>query len=41
MRETAFTNARIVLGDEIVTGSLLVRDGKIVSGSQKTPGRGR
>lgn len=31
MRETAFTNARIVLGDEIVTGSLLVRDGKIVS----------
>ena len=31
MRATAFTNARIVLGDEIVTGSLLVRDGKIVS----------
>lgn len=31
MRELAFTNARIVLADEVVSGSLLVRDGRIAS----------
>lgn len=31
MPEVAFTNARIVLADEIVTGSLLVRDGRIAA----------
>jgi alpha-D-ribose 1-methylphosphonate 5-triphosphate diphosphatase len=40
VRETAFTNARIVLGDEIVTGSLLVRDGKIVSADSGGGGPG-
>jgi alpha-D-ribose 1-methylphosphonate 5-triphosphate diphosphatase len=40
VRETAFTNARIVLSDEIVTGSLLVRDGKIVSVNSGTGGSG-
>ena len=32
--ETAFTNARIVLEDRIVSGSVLVRDGKIVDISE-------
>ena len=40
MRETAFTNASIVLGDEVVTGSLLVRDGKIVSVDSGAGGSG-
>lgn len=31
MTETAFTNARIVLADEIVQGSVLVRDGAIAA----------
>ena len=31
MAETAFTNVRIVLADEIVDGSVLVRDGMIVA----------
>ncbi|MBJ3785945.1 alpha-D-ribose 1-methylphosphonate 5-triphosphate diphosphatase [Devosia sediminis] len=31
MSEIAFTNARIVLADEVVSGSLLVRDGLIVA----------
>ncbi|WP_297105944.1 alpha-D-ribose 1-methylphosphonate 5-triphosphate diphosphatase [uncultured Devosia sp.] len=31
MSETVFSNARIVLADEIVSGSLLVRDGVIVA----------
>lgn len=31
MPDLAFTNARIVLADEIVLGSLLVRDGRIVA----------
>ncbi|MHA6299845.1 alpha-D-ribose 1-methylphosphonate 5-triphosphate diphosphatase [Devosia sp. CAU 1758] len=38
MPETAFTNARIVLADQIVLGSLLVRDGKIAA---IEPGTGR
>ena len=41
MRETAFTNASIVLGDEVVTGSLLVRDGKIVSVDSGAGGSGQ
>ncbi len=40
MTEIAFTNARIVLGDEIVTGSLLVRGGKIVSVDSGAGGHG-
>ena len=40
MTEAAFTNARIVLADEIVTGSLLVRDGKIVSLNSGAGGAG-
>lgn len=31
MKETVFTNARIVLADEVVSGSLLVRDGRIAA----------
>ncbi len=34
--ELAFTNARIVLEDSIITGSLLVRDGKIADISEGT-----
>jgi len=37
MRETAFSNARIVLADEVITGSLLVRDGVIAA---IDPGKG-
>jgi len=33
-KETAFSNARIVLEDEIVNGSLLIRDGKIADISE-------
>jgi alpha-D-ribose 1-methylphosphonate 5-triphosphate diphosphatase len=39
VRETAFTNARIVLADEIVTGSLLVRDG-VIAAIDPGPGPG-
>ncbi len=34
MRELAFTNARVVLADEVIDGSLLARDGAIVSVDQ-------
>ncbi|MGI2034472.1 alpha-D-ribose 1-methylphosphonate 5-triphosphate diphosphatase [Rhizobium panacihumi] len=39
-QETIFTNCAIVLADEIVTGSVLVRDGKIadISGGHSTDG---
>jgi len=39
--ESSFANARLVLADEVVTGSLLVRDGRIASidsGSSVPPG---
>ena len=43
-KETVFSNARIVLEDEIVEGSVLVRDGKIediASGSSRLGGISR
>ena len=40
MREIAFTNARIVLADEVVTGSVLVRDGRIVAVDSALGGTG-
>lgn len=38
--ETIFTNARIILADEVVTGSLVVRDGLIADISEGRTGRG-
>jgi alpha-D-ribose 1-methylphosphonate 5-triphosphate diphosphatase len=38
--EIAFTNARIVLADEVITGSVLVRDGAIVAIDSGSGGRG-
>jgi alpha-D-ribose 1-methylphosphonate 5-triphosphate diphosphatase len=36
-RETVLRNARIVLGDEVVTGSVLIRDGRIADVSAGAP----
>jgi alpha-D-ribose 1-methylphosphonate 5-triphosphate diphosphatase len=38
--EIVFTNARIVLADEVVTGSVLVRDGRIVAVDSGSGGMG-
>lgn len=40
MQETVFTNARIVLADEVVFGSLVVRDGRIAAIEPGTGGTG-
>lgn len=40
MSELAFTNATIVLRDEVITGSVLVRDGVIAAIDQGTTGHG-
>ena len=40
-RETVFTNARIVLADEVVAGSLVVRDGLIAEIGEGQTSRGK
>ena len=41
MTETILTNARIVLADEVVPGSVVLRDGRIADISAGSPVRAR